>query len=352
MAQDITYQNHDVLFKILSDMYRDIALDMYGLEKLKLPRIKDILPNNFPEIKADEKRSDTVFLLEDGSILLLEYESNNRINENMYKYIDYVLRIGNKYFYEKQIVKNIKVVVIYSSDIIVAPEKFDTGSLVLNTFTVFMHEYNRKEIYEYLKKKIRNKEELTHKDMMNLILLPYMKKEYNEDIQILIKEDIELAKEIEEEKTQVFVIAGLLTAVNKYIDSDYSEEVRRWLKMTAVERIYEREKQEALGEVQKIYEREKQEALGEVQKKYEKEKDEAQRKYEAEKLEKEKAINTVKEMAIDSIGAKFESIPIGVINTINSLNDIDTIKKISKLLLSCDTIDNFKEKLNELVNMK
>lgn len=89
-------------------MFKDKALIMYGLE---YPKIVEMLPNEFPEVKVDERRAGSVFLLEDGSILLLEYESNNRITENMYKYIDYVLRISRKYYEENKSIKKVNVAV-------------------------------------------------------------------------------------------------------------------------------------------------------------------------------------------------------------------------------------------------
>lgn len=60
-AKGITYQAKDVLFKTLSEMFKDKALIMYGLD---YPKIVEMLPNEFPEVKADERRADSVFLLE------------------------------------------------------------------------------------------------------------------------------------------------------------------------------------------------------------------------------------------------------------------------------------------------
>lgn len=325
MEENITYQSHDVLFKILSDMYRDTALDMYGLEELNLPKIKTILPNNFPEIKVDEKRSDTVFLLEDESILLLEYESNNKINDNMYKYIDYILRIGSKYYTEDKVVKNIKIVVIYSSNIINAPKQFNTGSLVLDTYPVFMKHYERDIIYEELKEKIKSGNGLNHKDMMNFVLLPYMKTRYNRDIQELIKEDIELAKEVKEEKAQVFIVAGLLTAVNKYIDEDYSKEVRRWLSMTAIERIYQKEKEEALKKQKEEDEREKQEIIKSI-----------------DIVTINTKLQTTRKIIIDLLVEKFQFIPNAISKEIESIENLIVLEELLRKIIKINTIEEFK----------
>ena len=94
MSIGISYNNKDIFFKFTSELYEDVTLDVFGLNKI--PKIKELLPNVFPEVSTDEKRSDTVFQLEDGSILMMEYESNNRFNENHLKYMRYAHRILQK----------------------------------------------------------------------------------------------------------------------------------------------------------------------------------------------------------------------------------------------------------------
>ena len=63
MSEGIVYQNKDVLLKILAENYKNKTLSAYGLD---LPPIKELLPTNLPVIQVDEKRSDNIFLLEDG----------------------------------------------------------------------------------------------------------------------------------------------------------------------------------------------------------------------------------------------------------------------------------------------
>lgn len=75
MTEGIAYQAKDVLFKSLTELYKDSAFNVYNLQDF--PKTKTLLSNEFPKVTADEKRSDTLFLLEDDSILILEYESNN-----------------------------------------------------------------------------------------------------------------------------------------------------------------------------------------------------------------------------------------------------------------------------------
>jgi hypothetical protein len=101
-------------------------------------------------------------------------------------------------------------------------------------------------IYKEIDRKIRADEELNDEDLMNLILLPLMKS--NKDKHEVIRDTIELAKEVQDERQQYFIIAGVLTSTDKFIDEEYANIVRKWLKMIKVEKIYEKEKEQAINE--------------------------------------------------------------------------------------------------------
>jgi hypothetical protein len=243
MDKNITYQAKDVLFKTLSETFKDKALNMYGLN---YPKIVEMLPNEFPQVKADERRADSIFLLADGSILLLEYESNSRIVENMYKYIDYVLRISNRFYKEHKEIVKVNVAVIYASNIKRANNEMNIGSVGINVESVFMKNYDGDKIYLEIDSKIKSDEKLNDEDLMNLILLPLMSS--SKDNHEVIRDTIEIAKKVKDEKQQYFIIAGVLTSTDKFIDEEYSKTVREWLKMTKVEKIYEKEKEDAINQ--------------------------------------------------------------------------------------------------------
>ena len=94
MSEGIAYQNKDILLKILAENYRNKSLSAYGLD---LPAIKELLPTNLPAIQVDEKRSDNIFMLEDGRILILEYESAVK-RKNLLKYGHYAFRVLEAYY--------------------------------------------------------------------------------------------------------------------------------------------------------------------------------------------------------------------------------------------------------------
>lgn len=81
---------------------------------------------------------------------------------------------------------------------------------------------------------------------MQLIILPLAKKG-RESKQKMIEQVVELAKQIEDENIQAFVITGILVSSDKFIDRAYAKTVRRYLSMTKVFQILEEEKQEAIN---------------------------------------------------------------------------------------------------------
>lgn len=62
-----------------------------------------------------------------------------------------------------------------------------------------------------------------------------------------LQEAFELAKEIQDENTMVFVLAGMLVFADKVIDKEIGDRVKGWLSMTKVARLFEQEKEAALA---------------------------------------------------------------------------------------------------------
>lgn len=138
---------------------------------------------------------------------------------------------------------------IYASNIEKAEDNFNIGSISINVKYVFMKNYDGDNIYREVEQKIKAEKSLEDIDLMNLILLPLMKSK--KDRHELIKETIELAKEVNDERNQYFIIAGILTSTDKFIDEEYANVVMSWLKMTKVEKIIEKEREEAVNQAEK-----------------------------------------------------------------------------------------------------
>lgn len=85
---DIAYQNKDITSKIMGENLKDKSFAVYGID---VPKVRQVLPTNLPAIEANELRLDNLFLLEDGSLALVDYESDYDSGDKV-KYLDYISR--------------------------------------------------------------------------------------------------------------------------------------------------------------------------------------------------------------------------------------------------------------------
>ena len=241
MGNDVAYQNKDITQKVFAETFKDKSLKVYGLD---VPRIIKTMPTNLPEIAANELRIDNLFLLEDGSVAIIDYESDYR-EANKLKYLNYITRVLIRYQKEGLSDIHIRMIVIYTAD--VNPGKVsdccDAGAVTIKTESAFLSQLDSEEIMGRIRKKVEFGGELSEEEVMEFIVLPltYRTKEKKEQA---LEEVISLAKQIEDEYTMAFVLAGIVVFADKIIDKETGKAVRRWISMTIVGRIIEEEKLE------------------------------------------------------------------------------------------------------------
>ena len=241
----IVYQNKDVISKVLAESLMGKSLKVYGVD---IPKIIKVLPTNLPEVSANELRLDNLFLLEDGSIAIIDYESEFKlINRN--KYMDYIARVLKRYELEGIYDLNIRLIVIYTGDVQRKSVKteYDMGAAKLSVEGAFLSELDSEKIRNRITSKVNSGESLTDEEIMEFIILPLTYKNKS-DKQASIKESVELAKKIKDEKVMTTVLAGILVFTDKVIDEELGNKVKEWLMMTKVARLFEKEKEIALAE--------------------------------------------------------------------------------------------------------
>jgi predicted transposase/invertase (TIGR01784 family) len=229
--------------KVLTQLYENKSLSAYGLD---IPRIKQMLPTNFPAVTANEYRGDNAFLLEDDSLYIQEYSSTVEKDEDFVKYTDYVSRAYKQLKTMGVKVRNIIIGVIYTGDILTAPAVWDTGALIVTIKQVFLAKFDTETIYSGINTKINTGENLTDEEMLKLIILPLTQPNKDKK-QKLIEDTVNLAKRLPDEKQHVFAIAVILAATDKFIDRGYSDQIKEWIRMTKVARLFEEEKIEAVN---------------------------------------------------------------------------------------------------------
>ena len=179
--EEIAYQNKDITSKVLAEYFRGKTFRVYGLD---IPKIRAVLPTNIPAVKANELRLDNLFELVDGTVALVDYESEYR-KEDKIKYLNYLTGIANRYRKEKKDCPTLRMIVIYTGDIRrrQVSEEYDIGAVKGMLETAFLSELDSAEAFQHLKEKVDKKEPLDDEELMKFIILPlsYRKKEEKEE---------------------------------------------------------------------------------------------------------------------------------------------------------------------------
>ena len=81
-----------------------------------------------------------------------------------------------------------------------------------------------------MKRKIEDGIPLSDEELMQLIILPLTEKGKDKK-QERISHVVTLAKQMIKETDQTFVIAGVMVSSDQFIDKEYANQVRRWLKV-------------------------------------------------------------------------------------------------------------------------
>lgn len=243
--EGIAYQNKDVTSKFLAEGFKNKSLEVYGVH---MPNIVEVKPTNLPVIMANELRLDNLFEFADGSYGIIDYESKFDEQDKI-SYLNYIARVSKRLADEGIPVEKqkIRIIILYTSNVKEVNAKLDLGSLQMEVEAGYLSIIDSEKVFQKIEKKVKNKALLDDKEMMEMIVLPLTRAAVKEQKEWL-KKVIDLAKEISDESQQVFVLSGILAFSDKIIESDYAEEVRRWIQMTKVAQIFEREKEEAVKE--------------------------------------------------------------------------------------------------------
>lgn len=241
----IAYQNKDIMSKILTEEFKGKSFEAYGV---KLPKIVDSRPTEMAAVEANELRLDRLFKLEDGSYLIVDYESDYS-EEKKSKYLGYIARIAKSLYNELKYYPRLRVLILYTADVTRKQTQpfLNMGDFSMHIEEAFLSEINSKEVWNRVSKKIEQNDRLEDIDIMQMIIYPLTYRAREEKCNA-VKQMINLTKNIEDEKQKIFILKSLWVFCDKVIQDEDAEEIRRLLMLTKVEQIYEREKQEALEE--------------------------------------------------------------------------------------------------------
>lgn len=236
MSDGIAYQNKDILFKILGQTYKEKSFAAYGID---LPPIKELLPTSLPKISANEKDIDNLFLLEDGTYAIVDYESEFK-KLNKIKYLNYIARVMEKYYKEDETF-NLLLIVIYTGDVKSAEPIYETSCFTLRMEQAFLSHIDGETAFEGISQKLLSGIPLEDDDLMKLVILPLTMTGI-EGKQKMLEKVVDLAEQVTDSKQQIFILSGVIVASDKFINRAYLEQIRRRINMTQLGQLYEKEK--------------------------------------------------------------------------------------------------------------
>lgn len=245
---EIAYQNKDIVSKILGDGMKEKSFSVYGIP---MSKVKEVLPVNLPAIEANEMATDNLFKLEDSSYAVIDYESTFS-EKSKIKYVNHIARILKKYGSNIRL----RMIVLCTSGIRHINAVLDVGCLRLTVEPGYLSSINAEIILKTVRERIENREKLSDSEVMQLIILP-LTEEKKEKQKVVLEEAVNLAKNIQDEEQQLFVLSGIITFSDKIIEPEFARQVEEWIRMTKVGRLFEEEKQQAVAAVMDLLEQER-----------------------------------------------------------------------------------------------
>ena len=240
---DIAYQNKDIALKYFGDALKNKDLTVYGLPHI---RIKDTRPTNLPAIEVNELRMDNLFILEDSSFALIDYESTFGIHD-IVKYVNYIARILKRFVRQedgrnsergRKRLPVIHLIIIFSADISdIDPNILDVGCMQLKIEPVYLLRMETEKVYSKIQYKVENRETLNDDEMLEMIVLPLTVKG-KEEKRALAEETVRLAQEIQDEEQRMQALAGILTFADKILDKEYAKRIKEVIGMNKVEKLF------------------------------------------------------------------------------------------------------------------
>ena len=233
----VAYQNKDITAKVMAEHFKGKSFAAFGLGHL--PKVADILPTNLPAIEANELKIDNVFVLEDGSWAIVDYESAYR-KRNMVKYLAYVARLASRMYNLYGGFRRLRVIIIYTADVRRGSTEpvLDCGAFRLEVEEAFLSGLDSAAIFKRISAKIRKRTPLDEKDLMQLIVYPLTHKGEKAK-QDAVGRAVDLAERMEaEEGEKLFTLASICVFADKVIRNEDREMIRRRIEMTRLGREF------------------------------------------------------------------------------------------------------------------
>ena len=221
---NIVHQNKDVLFKALSHSFPETMNFLVGGTE----EIKRQLPTQFPLVEAKQWQADMVYETINGNIVLIEYESYFH-PETLQKYMNYCLRLIQRYPR-----KTIRMFVIHTGNNNKRKPTNKIGNLAIKYKNIHLCDIDSNKVYLDAKREIECGNDLNDTEEFFFTIYPLI--DYKNRVRNLEK-GLALLEKMRNPIQQNRILAGMLTASDKFINKEQIKKIKEKIDMTKFEEL-------------------------------------------------------------------------------------------------------------------
>ena len=211
----------DAVLKKAMEVFKEGASSFFNLGV----KIDKAAHTEIKNINIKTNAMDYLFYLDNGDYLHFEFQTTKKQEDiSRFLYYDSSLHYSTK--------KNIRTIVVYSSDISEAVTELNCGTIDYKIEAFYMSTLDGDKKLEELKNKVLNEEELTEEDIMSLCFIPLMKTKKSKSN--IIIESIDTASKIKSNKYKDKCLMLLYALFDKFGDEISKKRFREVLTLTEV----------------------------------------------------------------------------------------------------------------------
>jgi len=198
---------NDLSQKGIMNLFQGKEVSLFGV---KISKIVESLNVELQNIKIEERRTDLVFLLEDDSLLHLEFQTDYK-QRDLTRFLIYDALIHEQH---KQ--RKVTTVIIYSAGIKRKDFALNFETLIYCPYVIFLEEIDGDEILQELEDKSLNKQSFDVEDILNLLFNSFMKSDILEPEERAIRL-IKVANAIEDLDVREMAKATTIGIMGKFL---------------------------------------------------------------------------------------------------------------------------------------
>jgi len=212
---------NDLSQKGIMNLFQDKEISLFGFN---VPKIVESLNVELQDIKIEERRTDLVFLLEDDSLLHLEFQTNYN-QRDLPRFMMYDLLLHEQHKRRKVI-----TVIIYAAGVKRRELVLDFDTLVYRPHVIFLEEMDGEKILNALEEKFLKKQLFSDEDILNLLFNCFMKSGILEPAKRAARL-IKVADTIEDPSVREMAKAATLGVIGKFLPLEQMMKLSEVLKM-------------------------------------------------------------------------------------------------------------------------